>query len=525
MVGDPAKRQSRIRLLDTIKRSVESNKPGTIIAAIALLFHFFVNLSGGYGYFRDEFYYLACSDRLAFGYVDHPPLSILLLWLNRAVLGDSIFALRFLPAVASAVLVFVTGLIVREFNGRTFAQTIASVTVFIAGVYLSIGSFYSMNAFEPLCWIGSAYIVIRILNTGNDRLWLAFGAIAGLGLQNKHSMLFFGFALISALVLLKRSTLESRYFWFGGIIAFLFFLPNVIWMAMHDWATFEFMRNAQQWKNAPMSSIEFFSAQILLQNPITIFIWMTGLFALLFQRELKRYRAFGIAFLLLFILFVVQRGKPYYLSPIYPILLAAGAVYLEHLMKHRGWRILLRGYSILVVCFGIALIPLASPIMPIEIYICYERAIGLSAPKMERHGYTILPQIFADRFGWNEMVSATADVYHSLTPEEKRRTVIYAQNYGEAGAIDFLGDAYGLPDAVSGHNNYWLWGNQNPAADIVIIIGGQKEDHQEVFTSVNIAKMHSNPYAMPYETDLPIYICRGPSMPLDQLWDRVKHYI
>jgi hypothetical protein len=500
--------------------------PGVPLALLLLLFQFGINLSGGYGYFRDEFYYIACSDHLAWGYVDHPPLSIVILWLNRIFLGDSVFALRLLPAAAVAGLVYLTGLVVRELGGGRFAQFIACVAVVFAPVYLAVSSFYSMNVFEPLFWIGSAYVLIRILNTGNEKGWLLFGAIAGLGLQNKLGMLFFGLALVVGLAITsQRKQMASKWFWMGGLVALILFSPNLLWQATHDWATVEFMRNAQQWKNAPLSLLEFLSAQILFQHPIALPLWLAGLSAFFLHNNLEKYRFFGIAYIVLLVLFVMQRGKPYYLSPVYPLLLSAGAVVFEDLAKRKNRSVFVRLYVGMLLAGGLITLPLWVPILSVETYVRYSNHLGLQPPRMERHRDTMLPQVFADRFGWKEMVAEVARAYHSLTPEEQSEATIYTQNYGEAGAIDFFGGRYNLPKAISGHNNYWLWGMRNPSATTVIIVGGKREDHDEVFGSVQLFTIHNHQYAMPFETDLPVYICRKPRIPLKDIWEKVRRFI
>jgi len=513
-------------MLTKLINSLKDKSPGMYISIITLLFQLGVNLTGGYGYFRDEFYYIACSDNLAWGYVDHPPLSILILWLQRTFLGDSIFAIRFLPALAIAGIVYLTALIVRELGGGKKAELLACLSVVFAPVYLAISSFYSMNVFEPLFWVGSTFILIRIINTGNEKLWLLFGVISGLGIMNKHSMLFFGFALLLSILLTQhRKVFYSKWFWLGGAIAFVITIPNTIWLITHDWATLEFMRNALQWKNAPISPLEFFLSQLLFQHPFVLPIWITGLAALLFYSPLKKYRFIGITYLFLFLLFVVQRGKPYYLSPIYPLILAPGAFFLEQFTFQKNWKYILPGYTTFIIIFGLVTIPPWTPILPVETQIEYSKTLGLQPPKMERHGDSVLPQVFADRFGWKEMVKKVANAYNSLTEEEKKEAAIYAQNYGEAGAVDFFGKEYNLPKAISGHNNYWLWGFHNYSGKVVIVIGGGTDSHGKIFESVELFTIHNNKYAMPFENELPIFICKKPKLHLKDIWGGLKNYI
>lgn len=495
------------------------------LAFVKFLVHLVVNMMGGYGYFRDELYYIACSDHLDWGYVDQPPLSIVLLWINRLLFGDSLVALRLLPALAGAALVVLAGLIARSLGGGTRAQVVAGIAMIVAPVYLSIHGFYSMNGFEPLFWITTAYLLIRIINEENQRLWLWFGVVAGLGLQNKISMAFFGAALIGGLLLTReRKHLAGKHLWIGGGIAGLLFLPHVLWQLANDWPTLEFINNARLYKNLSFAASDFLSAQILYQHPVTAPLWIGGVLLLLLRKEFNRYRAFAIAFLLLFTLFVFQGGKPYYLSPIYPLFFAAGAVGFERLVDRfqRGW--LVWAFSILMLVGGGVTAPLALPLLPVETFIRYNAALGIEEVQEERHRKAALPQHYADMHGWKEMTESVARIYQALPDSDKIRCGIYAQNYGEAGAIDFFGKGYGLPKASSGHNSYWLWGVHG-SGEVMIIVGGRAEDHARGFASVELVGRHSHDYAMPFESDLPIFLCRNLKLPLAELWPSTKRFI
>jgi hypothetical protein len=339
-------------------------------------------------------------------------------------------------------------------------------------------------------------------------------------------MLFFGAALVAGLLLTKeRRLLAGKWPWIGGAIALGLFLPNLLWMARHGWATLEFMRNAQAWKNLPMSPGQFFGAQVMLQHPLTLPLWLAGLAAFLFHPALKKYRFFGLAFVFLFLLFVAQRGKPYYLSPFFPLLLAPGAVVLDRFAAGKLGRGARAAYAALLLIGGLAMLPMWVPLLPVESQIRYTRAIGMAPPQMERGRATALHQVYADRFGWKEMVAEVARAYHSLSPAEQAECAIYAQNYGQAGALDHFGGRYGLPKAISGHNNYWLWGPGRRSGRVLIIIGGRREDHLKAYEEVTLFAIHRHPYAMPYESDLPIWICRRPKVTLKQIWPLVKSYI
>ncbi len=500
-------------------------KPSLVLALAAFLLHVLVNALGSYDYFSDEFYYIACSDHLAWGYVDHPPLSIFLLWITRLFLGDSLFAIRLLPALASAGVVLLTGMITRELGGNSRSQFLASLAVLIAPIYLILCDFYSMNAFEPLFWMGTALTFIRIVRTGNQKLWLIFGIMAGLGFQNKHSMAFFGIVIVIGLLAgVHKKMILSKWIWYGGALAVLLALPNIVWQATHGWPTLEFSQNAAQYKNAPMSPVEFFLMQAIFHNPLAFPIWLTGLGALFVHKELKSFRLFGLAYIFLFALFVLQRGKPYYLSPIYPLFFSAGAIVLEEFFTRRSLRWLRNTYLAILMVGGIVGIVLFLPVLPVETYDRVASAIGLSDIKTERHGDTRLPQVLADRFGWREMTATVARVYRSLPTEDQSKAAIYTQNYGQAGAIDFFGKEYNLPPAVSGHNNYWLWGMRGHTGEVLIIVGGNAHDHGHAYASVDSVAFHVNPYAMPHETNLTIFVCRGLKPSIEELWPRVKHY-
>jgi 4-amino-4-deoxy-L-arabinose transferase-like glycosyltransferase len=512
--------------MDQIATKLREDKQPLLIALLVFVAHALTNWLAVYDYFRDEFYFIACTGHMDWGYVDHPPLSILILWFNRLILGDSMLALRIPTAIASAAVVYLTGILVRELGGEKRAQLLACISVAGVPIYLLLGDFYSMNAFEALFWMGAAFVLVRILKTGNQELWILFGIIAGLGVQNKHSMVFFCLAIVAGLLLTRhRSQFLNKWIWLGGALAGLIVLPNLIWLATHSWATLEFLQRAQQLKNAPMSVWGFLSAQILFQHPLAAPLWIGGIAALFFHKAFRTYRLFGMSYVLLFALFVLQRGKPYYLSPLYPVILAAGAIAFEQYVLRTSRLRILRAYGILLTIAGLATMPLFLSLTPPKTFISIMSTLGINDVQMERMKSPALPQVLADRFGWKELTRDVSSVFHSLTPEEQSKAAIYTQNYGEAGAIDFFGRQYGLPKAISGHNNYWYWGPRGFTGEVLIIVGGRKENHQKGFESVELAMVHMSEYAMPFESHLPIYVCRRARAPVEELWSKVKFFI
>ncbi|GAK61713.1 glycosyl transferase family protein [Candidatus Vecturithrix granuli] len=516
-----------------IRRSdVQSERFYDTIALLAVvsgkfLLHVGVNFSGGYGYFRDEFYYLACADHLAWGYVDHPPLSIGLLWLSRTFLGDSLPALRLLPAIAGALVVWWTGLIACEFGGRRFAQVLAALAVSIAPLFLAIHGFYSMNSFDHLFWVLSVYILARLIKTHNPRWWLLLGFVLGLGLLNKISMLWFGFGLTIGLLLtpLRRYFL-TKWPWIAAAIAFMLFLPHVLWQIAYDWPTLEFMQRAASLKMVLKSPLEFFGGQILGMHPFTLPIWLSGLYAYFGFKPLRRFQIFGWIYIAVFLfLFFNGASRDYYLAPAYPMLFAAGAIVIEQLTRYRRRPWLKPLSLILLLIGGLITLPLVLPVLPVETYIRYQAKLGIAPSSEEKTALGQLPQHYADRYGWPEMAAAVARVYQSLSPQEQAICGIFIENYGEAGAIDFFGTQYGLPRAISGHNNYWLWGPGEASGEVMIHVGGNLTQLQQIYTDVRQAAVFTCEYCMPYENNLPIYIGRGLRQPLDEIWPLAKNYI
>src|SRR5271166_6473393 len=305
------------------------------IALAKLLFHIYFN--NRYGYFRDEFDYIACGDHLAWGYVDQPPLVPFLIHLCRAVLGDSLRSIRFIPAVASSLLLVQTALIARDLGGRRYAIILSAVCVLVAPQYLSNGSLLGTNSLEPNLWMGCAYFAILAIKRSEPRYWMWFGVCAGIGLNNKYSIAVFGAGIVVGLLLTEqRRALLSRWIWLGGLAAFLIFLPNLLWSMHYDWPFAQLMHNIRaEGRDVVRGPVQFFFQQVLIVNPISAPIWLMGLFALLFWSPLRPYRLLGWSYLVSYAFFFFQHGKNYYLSPIYPMLFAAGAVAIESAIADR----------------------------------------------------------------------------------------------------------------------------------------------------------------------------------------------
>jgi hypothetical protein len=496
-----------------------------VFSTAALLVHLLTNAR--YGYFRDELYYIACARHLAFGYVDQPPLSILLLRLTRLLLGDSLFAIRLLPALAGAAIVALTGIIAREIGGRTWAIALACAGSLCALFNLAVGNFFSMNAFEPLFWMGCVYFVVRVVNGGSPTLWLWFGVLLGIGIENKHSTVFFGVGILVGLLLTpERRHFAEKYIWLGGGIAFAIALPNILWQALHHWPTYELLSNiAHSNKNVALSPAQFIAQQAVFLNVGTLPLWLVGLFWLFGARDGRRYRIIGIIYLVTLTEFIVLHGKSYYLAPAYPMLFAAGGVAFEHIFGTRLQWIKPIFVGVIVV-MGALCAPLVLPILPPDKLIAYMRAIHMEPPRTETSHTEALPQIFADQFGWEQMASSVAHVYHHLRPEDEKRAAIFCQNYGEAGAIDFFGPKLGLPPVISGHQNYFLWGPRDWNGEVVLVLDSNDEDERGLFASVeDLGQVVSSPWAMPFERRRHIYLCRDLKISVREFWPRAKNWL
>jgi 4-amino-4-deoxy-L-arabinose transferase-like glycosyltransferase len=491
------------------------------VAAAKLGIHFLLN--GRYGYWIDELYFIACGEHLAWGYVDQPPLIAVIAKMSRVLLGDSLFAIRFFPALAGAGLVFLTGWMARELGGRRFAQLLAGIAVIVVPVYLAFNNLLTMNAFEPLFWTACAYLVLLIIKDGNPRWWLVVGLVAGIGFLNKYSMAFFGVSLIAGLLLTpQRRVLMHRWVYLaalvGGVIAF----PNLWWELEGGWPTVELLRNAKLYQHQPVSPLEFVWGQVQLMHPFTLPVWIAGLAFYLFAGEAQQFRCLGWTFVILFLVSMVTEAKTYYLAPIYPMLLAAGAVATERFIDGRGWRWLKPASVVFLFAGGALLAPYALPVLPIEMVPRYLSWLGIKEVRPERRAMGNVPQLFADMFGWEETVAAVAKVYDRLPPDEKSRCAIWGSGYGEAAAVDYFGRAYHLPRAISGHQNYYLWGPGPSSGDVVITVNIPGELLTPWFERVELTATVDCPYCMPDRMKAPIHLCRGLKEPWKDFWPAVK---
>jgi hypothetical protein len=499
--------------------SLSSSSVVLLIACSVVIGHLLT--ATRYGIFRDELYYIACARHLGAGYVDHPPLIAWITWAILHTLGSSLLVLRLLPALASGVLVWMTARMAREWGGGGYAQCLAALAVVPVPIYLILQHWLTMNAFEPLCWTGILWATSRIVLRGDPRYWMVVGALVGLSLENKYSIVFLIAGLIFGLLFTQeRRWLKSRYFLVAVAIATLLFLPNLLWLIHHGFPFLEFERHSRESDSrilrGPMS---FLLDQARIMNPVLAPLWLAGL-AWFFTTRGRVLRCIGIAVLFVILLLLCMQAKNYYVAPLYPVLFAAGAISVERWLTQRAW--LRIAYPVVILVSGCVLAPLVMPILPVPQFLAYHQLWhGFTPVVFENEPERPLPQYFADEFGWESMTQTTAEVFHQLSPQEQARTAIFANNYGEAAAIDFFGPRYGLPASISKAETYWLWGPRQYEGQSVIILGSDGRGDRDFFRSVEPGAPIQSPYSRVDER-FTLFVCRDIHPSFGVLWPQIK---
>jgi 4-amino-4-deoxy-L-arabinose transferase-like glycosyltransferase len=492
-------------------------------AAAAFLLLLLPGLLGPYGPFIDELYYVACSERLAWGFVDHPPLAPALLRASRLLLGEGLFALRLPVALAGALLTLGVGLLARRFGASALGQALACGALVCAPLFQIMFGFFSMNALEILLWGALLWVLVEIELRGAPRLWLLFGGLAGVALMSKHTVITLAAAVGVGLVATPaRRHLRSRWLWLGAALAALVVAPNLAWQVEHGWPSLEFYRNAAFQKQVRMPPPQVLATQVIFVNPGTLPVWLAGLVFLWQRRDLRHLAVAYVA--LLALMLATGEGRPDRIAGAYPLLFGAGGWWWERRLRTAaGWaRPALVAW---MAVFTAVLLPLGVPVLPPEATARWAARLGV-VPQIERGAgkRTQLPQWFADRLGWEQLVDNVAAVRDRLTPEERERAVYFAPSYGQAGALEWLGRGRGLVPAYSTHNSYFLWGPPPDPVEVAIVIGERREELQRLFTEVTLVKMHECGYCMPWRNDMPIWIVRGPRVRIADQWPRWKHF-
>jgi 4-amino-4-deoxy-L-arabinose transferase-like glycosyltransferase len=487
-----------------------------LMALGAVLFHILLN--GQYGFHRDELDFIMSARRLDWGYVSYPPITPVFARIGLELFGESLRGLRVLPAIAQGIAIVLAGLMARDMGGKRNAQLMAAFAMFIAPMSLIGGTVIMYFAFDYLWWVLVAFFLVRLLATDDPRYWLGIGAGIGLGMMTKYTMAFWVVGLIVAiLVTPARKYLRSKWLYFGAALALLIFLPNLIWQIQHDFISLDFLSSIHARDIAWGRTETFLPDQLYLTtNPFSIPLWVIGLVLCLFSASMKRFRVLGWMFVVTFLLLFVSKGRGYYIGPAYVMLLAAGSVWFEKWLTPRSEKVRRLGSGLawtVLVIGGMVGIVIAKPIAPVNSSL-----------------WNVTSQIndvYVEMIGWQDLTAQVAKVYQSIPEEEKPGTVIYAGNYGEAGALDLYGKEYGLPRVVSGSNSLWYLGYGDTDPKTVITVGVNYSEAGMVFRSCTVAARVANSYGVKNEESTyhtGILVCRDPILPWKDIWAKSQDF-
>jgi hypothetical protein len=504
--------------------SVSTAERALLIVFPALKLGLHLLVGRGYGYHRDELYYLACAGHLDWGYVDHPPLSIVILAAFRAAFGDSAEAIRIVPAIAGALTVFLIGLMARRLGGGPFAMALAMTAALCAPFYLALDQYYSMNALDILAWATTAWLLVEVLTGGPPWLFAVVGAVLGLGLLNKISVLWLALGLGVGFLIAGRAWLRTPWPWIAGAIAWALFVPHVLWQARHGFPTLAFIHNATTQKMAAISMRGFLRAQgegMLLPSAV---VWLAGVALLLVLPAGRNVRVLGWAYVVVIGILVLSRSsRPYYVAPAYTWVLAAGGVAVERALVGIA-RPVRAALLATIAAYGAMVALVVLPILPPALAAAYARHLGAARRAEEKTGLGALPEFMAHMYGWDAIVESVAAAYRQLPEEERARAAVVAPNYGVAGAVEVLGPRYGLPPAVSGHNSFSFWGARGRSVDPAVVVGRTEAEMREWYEDVRRAASTDCGLCMPYENGQPIWIARRRRIPLETLLERIRYY-
>jgi MFS family permease len=487
-----------------------------------ILFHLF---HPEYGYFRDEFYYIAIGDSFSFENLDMMPLTPLYLKLITTIFGYSIKSIHLASSICGALSLVLTCLITRRLGGREFAILLTGLLVMFSG-FMIFGALFTYDSIDFLIQTFALYLLVRIIKENNPKLWILFGLMMGLGILNKLSILIFGLAVFISLWLLpQRKYFKGKWIWLGGLIALVFSIPFVLWQSMHGWYYLDFVTSYSGGTAYVTSFPEFLWSQILPNNVFGLPFWLTGLGLLLFSSRWKKYRLFGLMYVIVFFMAYFLGVKFYFTIPMYVVLFAAGSVKLEEFFSRRGIHRTRIRFARVAVLFGyvvlsLPLLPMIVPLLPVESFVKYVAVLGVHAGvRHENTELTNLPQHVADRFGWEEMVDQVAAVYDSVTSGTGDEVGIITGNYGQAGAIHLLGKKYNLPEPISHHGWFYFEAlRSHEFRDSYISIGLPRGMLNNIFAEVIQQGIYTHPYCMPYENNNPMYLCRQPRFDLRTYW-------
>ncbi|MEO8517219.1 MAG: glycosyltransferase family 39 protein [Flavobacterium sp.] len=484
------------------------------LALVKLLIHLVGNQN--YGFQRDELLHLSVSEHLDWGYMEFPPFIAVVGKFAHFIFGYSLPGIRLFSTLAGVAILIICCLMAKELGGKRSAVFLAGISVLAFIPYFRNHTLFQPVAFDQLFWTLGFYVLIRYFNTKNVKFLIYLGITAGIGLMNKYTIVVWGFGIVVGLLFYEKGNLfKNKWLYVSGLIALVIVLPNVIWQYIHH---FPLLTHLQKLKDSQLDEIgpyDFALSQ--LKSPFTLTVGLIGLFACFFDEQLRKFKSIAIAVLVIFFTMWVLQSKAYYFFAIYPVLFALGAVKIEELLQKKPIWIYVVAFFVLAP--GIYFIPKDAPVLPIEKFVAYAKL------KPEKDGRIILTSDYADMFGWEEQVKLVDSIYQSLPQKEKEKCTVLAQNYGEAGAIEILGKKYNLPNPVSSHGSFWLWGPGIKNAEVFISIGNEKEMIYRHFDEHILVKMIKHKYAIDEENNIPVYICRKPKDDIVKIWPTLEKYI
>ena len=486
----------------------------TILVLIKLCIHLIGNRN--YGFHRDELLHLSVSEHLNWGYFEFPPFIAFIGKIAHFMFGFSLSGIRFLSTLAGVGILIICCLIARELGGKLKAVLLAGVSILAFVPFYRNHMLFQPVAFDQFFWTLGFYFLIKYFNTKNQKFLILLGVSAGFGLMNKYTILVWGLGVVVGLLFYEKGRLfKYKWFYISGLVTFLIVLPNLIWQINHH---FPLLLHLQKLKESQLDENGPFDFVIeQLKNPFTLTISLIGLFAYFFDKDLKKFKTFGIATLVIFVSMWIMQAKGYYFFAVYPILFAAGAVKIEKLLQNKPkWN-----YAVAAALFFpiLPFLPYAIALLPIETYVNYSNL------KPEKNGHITLTDDYADMFGWEEQVKLVASLYQSLPAKDKENCVIWAKNYGEAGAIEIIGKKYGLPNPICSNGSFWLWGTVTTSGEVCISIGNEKQAVERVFTDCKLVKIIKHKYAIEEENNIPLYLCHKPKINIKQKWKSLENHV
>jgi hypothetical protein len=479
----------------------------------------------GYGYFIDELDYISCAKRPDFGYVDHPPLAPLLLGLNLRLLGDSLPAIRILPAICGATTMWLAAYAAARLGGKIYSQLLAALCVAMAPVFMSIFSFYSTNCFELLIWTLSFIVLLELCRSHDSALWLWVGSLVGLAILFKHTSAVLAGAIgLGVLLSPLRGQLVQRQLWYGGGLTLLFVMPNVMWQIQHDWASLAFYMAGDRFGNVSTTILGVLGEQVGRFNPVAAPIWMAGLWFLLGSRRGRPYRLVGCIMGVLFVaLLVAGKSRPDRIMGVYPVLFAAGAVQLEAFTAKNSMGWLRFVITALVVLVGVGISPVLLPILSPEAAASYSRALGEENELQREVGVSELLLPLAHRMGSEELALEVARVYAELDEKDRDTAIVLASGYAGAGALEVLA-AGRVPPVYSPHVTYYFWGPPADEPGVLIGVGYEVEQLQPYYAQVEEVGRVLCEFCMGWRQDVPVTIAREARHPLREMWPELRLY-